>query len=1828
MKKSTLAGVLLLLGTGLLSAGVWGYKTYYTGQTITQTVIRKAEVQLVSAPKPYYETKMQTVDVFFDHTVAAPYAYAKSSLLGFKMSPEIEGKWSFSSSTQLTFKPESNWIAGEEYTVTMPKDIFAEDVKLDTLKFKFKAPEYVARNLSSDFYQDPRDVMNKAVTASFEFSYPIRKDSIKDGVQIKTTCGKTYDFTYTLSKDNKTLHLISEPILIGDKEDFAEISVSKVKNVDNNVPLENPELKVSVKIPSYKTFFQIKDITSKILRDEKNEPEQILAVAFSAMPDEESLNGNIVLSYCKDNCDEVYETSAKDKAVWEEISLEKLPDEDGMNTRFFKYKLPEQSAPLKVLIKDGVKSKEGYPLDTVQQIIRSAEYPKEAYIGFDGAIIPLQTHKEVTFSSRGVSELRVKIAKIFDEDLNHLVTQTGGNFATPYFNSYYFNEENIATIYEKDLSLNVTNPQKLNYSSLDLSSYLNDKSGIFLISVRGMNNGSVATYEDRRLIMVTDLGVIVKDNADGSHALFVANISQGDPVNGAKVEVLGANGLVIVNAKTDEQGLANLPAFDEFKNEKKAVAYKISYNGDISFIPVRQSDRVLDYSRYNVGGEHINARNNDLKAFLFTDRGIYRPAETAHFGVMTRFENLKPSAGIPMIAKIHTPDWKLVSQKNFVTDERGMTDITYTLPATAPLGKYTMTVYKNNGKYEEYVNEVMFDVEEFLPDTMKLDLAFNPLGGKGWNTANNLTVTADLTNLYGTAASEHKVKGYYRVTPARFNFTEYADYVFKMPTSKTKVTSDIDLGEEKTNANGKAQFLLDLNQFAHGVYRLTAVITGLEREGGRGVEKTISTLISPYSYIVGYKSDTKDNRLSFLQKDSEHELKFIAVDSDLKQVAADDLKLKIFTLKETRVLRLQDNGTYSYSTHFRRELLSTEDFNISNEGTTYKLHTATAGDYILEIEEKGGKELLSLSYHITGAANENFATDKLQNLALTLDKKIYANGETIKVQIRAPFKGLGLMTIEQDKVYAFKWFKLDSKASAQEIELPEGLIGNAYLNVAVARDINAEEIFDKPLSYAIAPFDISVAQYELPLELEVPESVKPGEELVIGYKTDEEADIYLWGVNSGILQVADYKLPSPLRFFIRKKALQVVTKQILDLVLPDAELALQLSAPGGGDDAEDESALLKMLNPFARKQNKPAVFWSGLLKATPKRQTFSYIVPETFNGEMKVMAVGMNAGKFGSVEKNVFIRGDFALTPATPLYVAPNDVFEVSTSVSNLVKGSGENYKVKLSVAMTDGLQVVGENEQVLGINENSESSARFTLMAKDKLGAQTVTFIAEAVDDVSKRSSMTAEMAVRPAVPFLTDVTAGMATRREKIKNFALDLYPFERTQAVYASASPLILAKGLLQYLGKYPHYCTEQSISKIFPAMELFFNLPTEEAAAYVNSDFIYETYDDVLGKLINRQKADGGFSMWSTSYGSSDRFVSVYALEFLTAAKKYGFDVPKSVYDGAIRYAKLVATDKPESAADALPAYAAYALTEAGEVTTSYLIKLENTLNEKYGDKWLSSLNGVYIGAGYQLLHNPQKALPLIKHYKFGTHEVDDARYIYVVNKVFGAEAPSTGLEAVKQLLEPLEEQDFNTISAAYSILALIKLGQTGKTDDIAIEGAATEANGFYNKASFTPSTKELVLTSDKPFYYTVEQEGYMTKLPEKALSRGIQIAKSYKAPKGKTMQTLELGDEVMVSIVLKNTTDHAINDVTVVDLLPGGFEIVRDSFKSDTFLLNTEAREDRALMYLDLYKYKTITVSYKAKVTAKGEFVVPPVFANAMYDPMILAYSKPEMLVID
>ena len=77
----------------------------------------------------------------------------------------------------------------------------------------------------------------------------------------------------------------------------------------------------------------------------------------------------------------------------------------------------------------------------------------------------------------------------------------------------------------------------------------------------------------------------------------------------------------------------------------------------------------------------------------------------------------------------------------------------------------------------------------------------------------------------------------------------------------------------------------------------------------------------------------------------------------------------------------------------------------------------------------------------------------------------------------------------------------------------------------------------------------------------------------------------------------------------------------------------------------------------------------------------------------------------------------------------------------------------------------------------------------------------------------------------------------------------------------------------------------------------------------------------------------------------------------------------------------------------------------------------------------------------------------------------------------------------------------------------------------------------------------------------------------------------------------------------------MTNVAVIDLLPGGFEVLRNSIAREFGRWRadyTDIREDRVVFYGSFGPAVT-ELTYKVKLTTRGEFAVPPAYAEAMYN---------------
>jgi alpha-2-macroglobulin len=1867
----------LLLVLMLIAGGVAG--TLYT-LSLPGSVLIKASIEVPGLTSNEENAKPQNLIIEFaydlsdlkpeqEHPEGVP-SMARIDLVdkvvksGIILSPALPGQWHWQGDRTLVFEPQQDWPAGTEFTLTFDKTLFVEEARFKRLSYPFVTPAFTVTLGELEFYQDPRDRTIRKVVSTLVFSHPVDKENLEhhltmsmrpSGAEI-SAAAKNYAFTVSYDRNQREAYVHSEPLTLPEQPNYMTLAVGKGIRPAIGGRASDEEISKQILIPDIYSFLKVKRARMEIVRNEKEEPQQLLSLQFTDEIAEAELLGKLsvfLLPERNRQRNSTYWESPREvtEAVLREaepLDLNLVPNEQGFSKiyNFIFDVLPGRT--LYAHIQPGLVSVSKFVQSTLYDtVLRLPDYPKELSIMGDGSMLSLSGAHQLSLLARGLEAVRVHVGKLLPGQLNHLVSQTSGDIKDPYFNDYRFDQNNLAEFQQEIIGLKPQHPKTANYASFDLTAYLPEKTdrfGLFFVRVAGWDKKrqqEIYGAADKRLILVTDLGLLVKNNADQSHDLFVQSIRKGTPVAGARVELLGRNGVPLFTRTTTDDGHVQFPSTKGFKAEQAPNVYIVKTASDTSFIPFERSSRRLNYSHYDVGGvRSLQGDSDHLNAFLFSDRGIYRPGELVEIGGIVKDRNLGNVEGIPFEIAITGPRGNETSVKKINLPKKGFFDYPYTTDPTSDTGTYQVALYLvRNGNYRgRMLGSTNFRVEEFQPDTLKIESMLVDVKPKGWTSEPSLKARIRLNNLFGIPAQERKVTGRMSVRATNFSFKEYPDYNFVDPyydPKKQRLQIDEELKVQKTDAEGIAWFTLPLERFDGGTYLLSFTAEGFEPGGGRSVWARNSALISPLSALVGYKSDGK---LSYITKDAEQSIELLAIGSDLQPRAMANLRGRLVEVQHISTLVQQRNGTFKYQSVEREKELRVEPLVLGTEGLSYRLPTEMPGDYLLEVLDAADLRLARIRFSVVGHGNLLGRLEKSAELNLKLSKTDYRAGELVEMNITAPYTGAGLITIESDRVHTYKWFRTDSNSTVETIRIPAELEGSAYINVTFVRDAGSEEIFTSPLSYAVAPFTIDRSKRRLDVQLGVDSLVRPGKTMDIRYSTSAPSRIVVFAVDEGILQVAGYQTPKPLDHFLRKRALEVDTLQILDLILPEFALVREVSAAGGGSSLE-KKALAKNLNPFARKLDQPAVFWSGIVDADGQERTLSFTVPDTFAGKLRVMAVAVAAEAIGAGERSTLVRGPFVLTPSVLTQAAPGDRFKVSLGVANIIEGSGSDVPVAVRIETSEHLEVVGEKEALLSISEGSEKMSTFEVRVKDRLGPAEVTFFAAAGDEQGHRS---AGLSIRPALPYRSSFVSGYEKDGAVDIDIARRLYPDLSEQKAVASAGPLVLVDGLSSYLEHFPHGCTEQVVSQVFPLVGLMSH-PAFQPHGKDNR----ARFEHLISKLRERQLSSGGFSFWPGGRSLAE-FPSVYVMHFLLESQELGYPVPVDLMARGKDFLQAyVGRDADSLESARVRACAIYLLTRMGEVTTNSLVHLQTALEKDHPKEWKKDLTAVYMAAAYRLLQKEAVAVDLVNGYRIGSGGMGpysdfhspltlDAQYLYLLSLHFADRIADIDGEQILRLIEPIFRGRYNTLASAYTILALGAYSKQIMDGNFAenVRFSAFDSEGKqqglpgeptpFATASFPVDSTKVIMAADRALFYLISQSGFDRTLPTSRVREGLEISREYLDEDGNEVNQLEQGREVSVRLRVRALGKGEVSNVAVIDLLPGGFEIIRSSVPRTAYNWRADyvdVREDRVVFY-GSFDSSVKELNYRAKVTAAGSFTVPPAVAESMYDRAVRAVSLP------
>lgn len=1842
----------------------------------------------------------------FDAAVAPLEAVGEAESLGrpiegLRLSPAIAGRWEFEDDRTLRFTPAEDWPVGQTVTVELdPSRVIAPGRVLAQHRWRFDTPAFAVHLLRAEFHQDPEDQRLKRAIWTLGFSHPVDITDVRSALQVAMTDGAGRKLTapaLDLRFDEAGLRAWIQTAPLEVPENGGRVQLRVAAGLKSRLPgpARSQAVEGQVALPDLYSL-ALTEAEALVVDDERGEPRQILHLGFNERLLDRDLAGRIKVWLLPERfvpgpnrparADDArqgsvpypwstHEVDAAVLAAATPLSLEPLPGErEWSENHSFRF----QASPGRRLwleLPRGLKSFGGFLLGEPQRrLLTVPEYPKLLRFVGEGSLLSLRGERRVSLVARNHPWARLEIGRVLPEQLALLVGGNYGSFQQP--SLWRVGEDALVERFEEVLSLPVGDPARAHYRGVDLGEYFAQRRGVFLLSLHSLTEEEAALSprerldrgagqrQDNRLVVLSDLGVLAKQQVDGTRKVFVQRFSDGTPVPGARVAVVGRNGQVVTAATTDAEGVATLPSLAAFVRERAPVLLQVTSGDDLSFLPLDDWARRLDTSRFDVGGEVNEADPGALRAVLFSDRGLYRPGETVHLGLLLRAQDwARTPVGVPLELDITDPSGALVRRETLRFGEAGFEGFDFTPPESGPSGTWMAQLYLkgNDTSQRRLIGSTSVQVREFQPDTLRVKLALSAKNADGWVRPEGLKAEVQVENLFGTPAQDRRVTGQLRLTPTIPAFPNWPGFRFHEP-NRTVEAVTVDLEARRSDASGRAQFELGLEQYERSSYRMDLLVRAFEPGSGRGVAATVTSLVSDQPYLVGIKPD---EGLHHVKRGARAQVQILALSPQGKPMAVEGLQAVRVEKRMVSVLAVGDDGLRRFVSRERREERERVPLALGAKASPLLLATDTPGDFELEIQDADGRVLNRQAWTVVGEANLSRSLERDAELMLSLDKPRYAAGEDIEIAIRAPYAGAGLITIERDKVYAHRWFRAETSSTVQRIRVPQGLEGNAYVSVSFLRDPASEAIHLSPLSWGIVPFAIDRSPRQLPLTLTAPSRSRPGEPLALRVSTPGKARVAVFAVDEGILQVAGYRVADPLDRFFAKRMLQVESQQILDLLLPEFSRILATAAPGG--DAEAAGA--RHLNPFKRRGEAPAVWWSGVLDIEGERR-FEFTPPDHFNGELRLVAVAASPERMAIREGKIVVRGDFVLTPTLPTHVAPGDAFELPVGLANTIEGTPGPMDVALGLELPSGLMLEGKPPAPVRLAPGEETVLRLRLKVGEAPGERRLTLVARSGRHSAQRRL---SLSVRPLQPSLATLRV-QAVEKETAFDGLRAMHAEHSQRRLMASTSPLVALDGLSAWLGDYRYVCTEQLASKAVPGLLMRSRrglaLPSAQA-----------DLSGLLDALRARQNADGGFGTW-TSSPMVDPFVSAYATLVLVEARERGEQVPGDLLDRASQWLRQAALERHRRDMPGLRAraLAVYLLVRQGEAAGNALASLVEQLERDQPKAWRDDPAGLLVAASYQGLQQTEAAAPLARRARelanasegaTAVESKDDfldplsaqAWRLYLLGKHFPAQSRQLAPLAVERLLADVDAQPLNSFGAALTALALDAMGgEPAATVRFEQQWAGGKAafgelrHGVLAGAFRDDATRLVVRPEAGRVWVVLSERGFDRQPPPAVQDRGLEVQREFLDAEGRPTTAVEQGGELTVRLRIRGRHPGT---VAVLDLLPGGFEpvlapapeagqvpdtaadedgyAIEDAAEMDAFsgprvpLLalpgstwlpeHTEIREDRIVFYGSVTD-NVAEIRYRIRATAVGNFQIPPAFAEHLYRPAVMARGGP------
>ena len=241
--------------------------------------------------------------------------------------------------------------------------------------------------------------------------------------------------------------------------------------------------------------------------------------------------------------------------------------------------------------------------------------------------------------------------------------------------------------------------------------------GIYVLTAESAG-GEVETWNYRatQWFVISDLGLTTMSGADGLH-VFVRSLSTGQPVPNVDLRLYARNNDELGKSASDTAGAATFdPGLIRGEAGRSATAV-MALGGDGDFVFLDLSHAAFDLSDRGVGGRIAPGPTD---AFMYTDRGVYRPGEPVQLVTLLRDSAAHAIKNVPLTLKIHRPDGAVALERTLTNGQAGGFHLTVPISASARTGTWSAYAYLDPAG--QPVGSITFLVEEVVPARIEVSL--------------------------------------------------------------------------------------------------------------------------------------------------------------------------------------------------------------------------------------------------------------------------------------------------------------------------------------------------------------------------------------------------------------------------------------------------------------------------------------------------------------------------------------------------------------------------------------------------------------------------------------------------------------------------------------------------------------------------------------------------------------------------------------------------------------------------------------------------------------------------------------------------------------------------------------------------------------------------------------------------------------------------------------------------------------------------------------------------------------------------------------------------